>query len=186
MTSAERETRDTRGRLIEAASRVVVRDGVSRLTLDAVSKEAEVSKGGLLYHFPNKEALVVGLIEEQVGEFDASVEREIVYQGRGPGRWLRAYATASFQDEVGDVDAASGLLAAVATNPELMVAVQARFRAWQEKAEADGLDPALATVIRLAADGLTFAELFGLAPPTGELRARVLAQLLALASPEEP
>ena len=36
--------------------------GVAKLTLEAVAKEAGVSKGGLLYHFSNKEALIEGMI----------------------------------------------------------------------------------------------------------------------------
>src|SRR3712207_9422759 len=45
-------------RSLEAAERVVARDGVARLSLDAVAGNADVSKGGLLYHFPNKDALI--------------------------------------------------------------------------------------------------------------------------------
>jgi hypothetical protein len=37
-----------------------------------------------------------------------------------------------------------------------------------------------ATVARLAADGLWLADLLGMGPPEGELRARVLARLLEL------
>jgi hypothetical protein len=47
------------------------------------------------------------------------------------------------------------------------------------------LDLALATLLRLAADGLWFADLFGLAPPAGELRGRVLREINALARGEE-
>jgi hypothetical protein len=40
-----------------------------------------------------------------------------------------------------------------------------------------------ATVARLAADGLWLAELFGMGPPTGELRERVVQRLLDMAEP---
>jgi hypothetical protein len=39
--------------------------------------------------------------------------------------------------------------------------------------------------LRLAADGLWFADLFGLAPPAGELRGQVLREINALARGEE-
>jgi hypothetical protein len=42
---------------------------------------------------------------------------------------------------------------------------------------ADAADPVDATVVRLAADGLYYAELFGLAPPSGRLRRQVRARL---------
>ena len=47
--------------------------------------------------------------------------------------------------------------------------------------ERAGTDPVDATVARLAADGLWLAELLGLGPPTGELRAKVVDRLLELA-----
>jgi hypothetical protein len=46
--------------------------------------------------------------------------------------------------------------------------------------EHDGLPPDTATLIRLAAEGLWFAELFGLAPPSGPDRQRLVDRLLAL------
>ncbi|NTW04124.1 MAG: TetR/AcrR family transcriptional regulator, partial [Oscillochloris sp.] len=48
-------------------------------------------------------------------------------------------------------------------------------------AVADGLDPALATLVRLAADGLWFADLMNFAPPDTALRAQIRTQLIALA-----
>ena len=39
---------------------------------------------------------------------------------------------------------------------------------------------AVATLVRLAADGLFFAELLGFAPPEGALRKQVLGALLSL------
>src|SRR5699024_7061579 len=52
---------DTKTLLLQSTSRIISERGFGRLTLDAVCKEAGVSKGGLLYHFPNKEALIQGL-----------------------------------------------------------------------------------------------------------------------------
>ena len=46
------QTETTRKSILEAASRVTAREGALNLTLEAVAKEAGVSKGGLLYHFP--------------------------------------------------------------------------------------------------------------------------------------
>src|SRR5690348_13483576 len=60
---ADRPDTGTRGRLLEAACTVAERSGVAALTLDAVAAEARVSKGGLLYHFPSKEALLSGMVD---------------------------------------------------------------------------------------------------------------------------
>src|SRR3954471_17888645 len=59
----------TRDRLLDAAGAVVHRKGAQALTLDAVAAEAEVSKGGLLYHFKSKRDLVEAMVERWMAEF---------------------------------------------------------------------------------------------------------------------
>ena len=44
--------------LLESAAMIAGRDGIAALSLNAVAREAGVSKGGLLHHFPNKQALI--------------------------------------------------------------------------------------------------------------------------------
>ena len=63
-----------REELLDAAIRVIRRDGAQKLTLDAVAAEAGVSKGGILYHFATKRALVDGLIERWIDDFDRRLE----------------------------------------------------------------------------------------------------------------
>lgn len=157
--------------------------GVERLTLEAVAREAGVSKGGLLYHFPSKEALVIGLIEQVLDHFDLASQHEFDHDPTpdAPGRWLRAYVRATLADEGVSNPLSAGLLAAVATNPALLAPLRERFAQWQERTEHDGLDPAHATIIRLAVDGLWLTELCGFAPLATALRAQIHERLLALA-----
>ena len=62
-----------RGDLLDAAEALLSEQGGRGLTLSAVAERAGVSKGGLLYHFPSKEALVQGLVGRVIEEFDALV-----------------------------------------------------------------------------------------------------------------
>ena len=171
---------DTRSAILDAAYRVVARDGADALTLDAVAREAGVSKGGLLYHYRGKDALIAGLIARYVEEFEAAIEAHLDPADDAPGRWLRAYVNASFAADPVGLDETAGLLAAAAVNPGLLDPIRARDAAWQARAEADGIDPTRATIVRLAVDGLDLAGLFGLATPTGEARERLRGALLAL------
>lgn len=52
-----------RERVLDAFETVLLAEGERGATLDATAREAGVSKGGLLYHFASKEALVAGLLE---------------------------------------------------------------------------------------------------------------------------
>jgi AcrR family transcriptional regulator len=173
---------DTRDALLQAANRVILRDGSGKLTLDAVAREANVSKGGLLYHFKNKEALIFGLLESHLAQFERALEEGM---DGTPGAWTRAFVRASVAEltssDAPEMDAA--LLAAVGENPGLLEPFRARARAWQASAESDGIDPTTATLVRLATDGLYYTELFDLGQPSPELRAKVVERMLEMASP---
>jgi AcrR family transcriptional regulator len=152
---------------------VVRRDGPRALTLDSVAAEAGVSKGGLLYHFATKDALVDALVEDWLDRFEAEVLDQAA-----EATWAAAYARAcagprSTADQATDV----ALLVAVAGDPRGLETVRKRYATWQRKLVADAADEVDATLVRLAADGLWFADLMGLAPPTGRLRRTVTARL---------
>jgi AcrR family transcriptional regulator len=172
----------TRDGLLRAASHIIQTQGVERLTLDAVAKEAQVSKGGLLYHFASKEALVVGMIQYLMDDFEAAIAHELAQDSapESPGSWLRAYVRATFNYEKLPTSLVSHLLSAVTLNPELLQPVQRRFDDWQQHLQARGLDPVRASLVRLAADGLGTSELFGVRQPDASLRQQILEMLLVI------
>jgi AcrR family transcriptional regulator len=170
---------DTRQRLLGAAAAVVRRDGAQALTLDAVAAEAGVSKGGLLYHFASKRELLDAMLDGWLEEFAAEIET--AEEGRG---FAHGYVRASDMSGWAAADRATefGLLAAMVDQPGTLRRVRERYAAWQERLAAEAADPVEATVARLAADGLWLNDLLGLAPPAGELRGRVMARMLELAT----
>ncbi|HEX2186239.1 MAG TPA: TetR/AcrR family transcriptional regulator, partial [Chloroflexota bacterium] len=94
---------ETRQAILQGAARVIREAGVGHLTLEAVAQEAGVSKGGLLYHFPSKDALISGMLAQLMEDFTADIARELAREpGAAPGRWLRAYVRASAA--VGEAD----------------------------------------------------------------------------------
>jgi AcrR family transcriptional regulator len=169
-------------RLLQAAIHVIQTQGVERLTLDAVAKEAQVSKGGLLYHFASKEALVIGVIQHLMDDFDAAIAHELAQDNApdSPGRWLRAYVKATFNYKNLPTALISNLLSAVTLNPALLEPVQSRYKDWQQQIQVSGLDPVRANLVSLAADGLGTSELFGLGVPNETLRQQLLEMLLEM------
>jgi AcrR family transcriptional regulator len=160
---------DTRGKLLDAASAVIRRDGPQALTLDAVAAQAGVSKGGLLYHFASKRELLDALVDRWLDDCARDIEAE-------PGNFAERYVRASDGAKAEE----QGLLAALVADPQVLAAVRDRHATWQDRVATEGGDPVDATVARLAADGLWLADLLGIAPPAGDLRERVLARLLEL------
>jgi AcrR family transcriptional regulator len=172
----------TRDRLLQAAIHVIQHQGIDHLTLDAVAKEAQVSKGGLLYHFASKEALALGVIQYLMDDFDAAINHELALdQGPdSPGKWLRAYVKATFNYTNLPTALVGNLLSAITLNPELLQPIQDRFSYWQQQCQANGLDPVRANLVRLTADGLGTSDLFGINLLHPDLRLPVLELLLDL------
>jgi AcrR family transcriptional regulator len=166
-----------RAQLLDAAVAVIRRHGAAALTLDAVAAEAGVSKGGVLYHFGSKRALIDGLLERWLDNFEAQLTDEDV---------LASYVRACDLPKSGpDYNAAEfGVLAAMIDEPGALEATRVREASWMERILAGATDPVDAWLVRLAADGLWYSDLLGIAPPQGDDRRRLMARLLALATGE--
>lgn len=141
-----------RPRLLDAAAHRVVTSGLDGLTLEEVAADAGVSKGGLLYHFPTKAALVETLIADVLERFEQAVDDASRSEQR-PRAWTRAYVDATFDAEVSRPALATALLASPDVGAELVAACAARFASWQQRLEQDGVAPGTAATIRFACDG---------------------------------
>lgn len=64
-----------REKILDAYEESLTTVGVAATTLDAVARIAGVSKGGLIYHFPSKEALADALIARFAGMARASADQ---------------------------------------------------------------------------------------------------------------
>lgn len=170
-------------RILDAAEAIVLRDGVAHLTLDAVAQECQISKGGLLYHFPSKDDLIRGMIDRLHRHYEAEVARQEALDPNPVGRRLRAMINTSFPKEpcnemrVRVERVAACLIAAVATNPALLESVRESSKRMEEALLDDGTDPIMAMIIHLATDGIWMSSLFGVPHPSGELREKVLNRL---------
>jgi TetR/AcrR family transcriptional repressor of nem operon len=58
-----RDGTKTRERILDSAERLILHQGLSATTVDAVLADAETSKGAFFHHFPSKHALARALIE---------------------------------------------------------------------------------------------------------------------------
>jgi AcrR family transcriptional regulator len=176
----KRVSSPTRDAILAAAAAVVLEQGASRMTLEAVADRAKVSKGGLLYHFSSKDALIQGMIERMNQEFAERIKVEYERDdfGTNQGRWLRALIKATFASA--HLELGAGLIAAVLHNPELLDPNRQSYEIRQSIIEQDGIDPVQANIIRYAVDGLWYSELLALAPPKEPLRTQLMERLLSL------
>ena len=156
-------SQDTVDRILTAAEDVVIEVGAGHLTLDAVSERAGVSKGGLLYHFPTKEALIRGMIERLLEWFEQTRAEEARKLPEGPGRELKAHILSMSRPDPHIQRISAALLAAAAFDPSLLEPVRESYRQVMARF-SEGLDPQRAARLSLAMDGLWIMELLGLSP----------------------
>lgn len=175
--------RDTRNVILDAAETVVATMGVANLTFEEVARVANVSKGGVLYHFPSKEALTEAMIERFIGRFDTAVAEAAESDSAPVGRNIRAYVRATMGEPplTGELfDRANGAItAALANYPERLEPVRQQSARSQRMIEDGTLDPIFATIVRLAIDGMWLAENFNLMRFDPKLKAAVGERLIA-------
>lgn len=172
--------------ILDAAADLVRERGSGHLTLDAVSAKAKVSKGGLLYHFKTKEALLQAMVSRLEETLTRARERELAKLGNSPARTLKAHILsmeALRQKEVKPIAAA--LLAAGSHDPKLLEDARQFYEAIIREIEATGIPSAFARVTLCAVKGLLLSELLGTATYTRKQRKDFIDELIRLVNKEE-
>lgn len=161
-----------RAHLIESARRLALENGLGAVGLEAVAADAGVTKGGLLHHFPSKQALVEGVFQHLLEEFEADLEARMAADGDGFGLFTRAYIRSVF--EVGAEAQWGALWVATLTDPQLRRTWGEWFNARVSRYGETGL--ALETA-RFSADGVWLGHMFGVAPEDPEAFERHLIEM---------
>lgn len=171
-----------RGRILDAAEQLVTKEGASNLTLEAVAQAAGVSKGGLLYHYPNKDALLAAMIERHCDDLDERCARELEQlPADKSSSQLKASILGVLKRRSGSEDLGAALLAAAANNPALLDGARARYAEHVARLTASEGCFARSAVIMLAVDGLMLGEVWRLTPFTEAQRELIVQELLHLA-----
>lgn len=163
MTSTLRRP-PARDRILDAAQTVAARDGAAHVTLDAVARESGLSKGGLLYNFPTKAALIAGMVDRLIETLRPRVEAYREESADRPCPTLRALVRAA--DLRGEIapGVKMAILAAAAENPALLDPVRREYARFHAAILEESADPAAAMVLWAALDGMMFQTLLGMAP----------------------
>jgi AcrR family transcriptional regulator len=178
MDNASRSER-TRKVALEAALVVIARDGPGRLTLDAIAREAGISKGGLMHQFPNKQAVLKALLERQIAHFEDFTRQGLEkLEGKTANPNLIAQISTFREVAQQPRSIAIAFLAALAEEPALLSMSRASDAARVAAVKAEAGDPDLALLRRAAAEGIALSGVFGLSSLSDAERGRLFARLL--------
>ena len=175
---------DKKKSLLAAASEIVEEEGVVKLTLEAVAQRAGMSKGGLLYHYPSKEALIKGMVENWSNNYFESILSLVKDDTIEQGKWSRAYVTSTYSD-IDNNKHLSSIMAAMFYNPDLLDDFRQQYDHLLNQLSDDGIDPVKATIARLSIDGLWFSEMLGMKPLSKELQTQVINKLIDMILEDE-
>ncbi|EIE98225.1 TetR/AcrR family transcriptional regulator [Saccharomonospora glauca] len=139
--------------VLDAYESLLIEQGPTAVTLDAVAARAKVSKGGLLYHFGSKEALLDGLLDRVLRLTAADIE----CARTAPEGAVRYYLLSSVSDASMDNPAHRATMAALrllGTEPRVNRTMIKVGRMWTELLTEYVEDPLTAEVVGLLGDGL--------------------------------
>ncbi|MFK0273209.1 TetR/AcrR family transcriptional regulator [Ensifer sp. NPDC090286] len=145
--------------VLDAAERVVGRDGAANLTVDAVAREAGVSKASVLYDYKSKQALIEAVVDrafERDNAHHAGIEATI---GDLQDRAIRGRIVAAAEPPPEEFRAvALNLSAALTLDAGLRRKMQASQDATVARILQDSRSPRGALLAYLALEGLKFLE----------------------------
>ena len=190
--------------LLDAAIRVVSQDGFGALTLDAVAREAGVSKGGLTHHFATKDALITAMLEHFAQRLLRELDRFAADDPELPGRRVRAMMKVAYPElrdpepnggrrkkkgSAVDNRAASEVqqlfyaaIAASIVNPTLLEPMRHHAGELRQRMLQQGPDGLWQVITWLALDGLMIWQMLGLMSADDPVHAEILRFLYKLSS----
>ncbi|MBF6173551.1 TetR/AcrR family transcriptional regulator [Nocardia blacklockiae] len=177
-------TATTRDRILDALESLLLEKGMSQVTLENVAATAGVSKGGLLYHFKSKDALLAGLVR-RLGERADEQLNSAVAQGRSVAEWYLQTPSPDNDADALELALYRSMVAAMRTidaphdehDDEVQRALTEVIDAWSTGLDSEIEDPVRADIIRLVGDGVYLRALLGL-PPIDPARYRAVVTRL--------
>ncbi|MDQ1596351.1 MAG: hypothetical protein QOH40_2907 [Arthrobacter pascens] len=149
-----------RGAVLDAFESLLIEVGERAATLDAVAGRAGVSKGGLLYHFPNKEALI-GVLLDRLDEYAEADARAMATAPEGAAAYF--IKSSVWADTPLDrVIVAATRLAEVAHEETRRRFAHIQQR-WLDEIAKD-VGPGLAKPVLYMGDGLYFNAMLSIGP----------------------
>ena len=167
---------EARDKLLAAFEHLVLTEGERAATLDAVAAHAGVSKGGLLYHFPHRQALVDAAMARCRELARADLDRLTA----SPEGAAREFLTTSlYEDSPLDRSLGVAFRLVQAREPGARETCAHVGAEWYRVILADVQDPVVATAVLAMGDGLYQQAVMGLLPDDAAERHAILDRLLA-------
>ncbi len=175
-----RQRKITADDILNATERVILRLGTAALSIDAVAKEAGVSKSRVVYDHKSKSGLLAALMDRHYARKQDALQKLIDEQAHSPNPELFG-RIAEAECAPNDVERAvfMAVSAALPSDAELQAKVQT-WVAEDMQAVAVGARPQAAKLALLALSGLCWTEFSGFHAWSPQERRRLLDGIRAI------
>jgi len=167
-------------KVLQAAERIVQRQGAGNLTYDQLVKESGVTRGGITYHFPTKDLLLRALMERDMQQWEAmekSLRPRIDNQEAADLIGSMRAMTRTSDEQRRFV---AGMLSAITHDQELLEPIREMNRERYEGQKGSPKEVNL-MILELAAAGLFWQDITRCHEVPEVMRKKVIARLEALA-----
>ncbi len=163
-----------------AIEAVVRRHGVSGLSIDAVAKEAGISKSSVVYDFKNKAGLLAAFTRSRLDAHSAHIEGNLPDDGQ-PNRWLRSLLSCS-EDSPTDEETSIAMIisSAMSSEEECHTLMCREINEVFDRVIAEASNPRASTLAYLALHGIKSLEFFGFRRFDPESRQQLLHDIYEL------
>ena len=168
----------SRPEILDAALRVVDAVGGADITYQSVAHEAGLTKAGLMYHFPTKDALMIAVIEHVIDRWQAELQSVLGVSLLESTLTERVHAFVRFAGEGGVTQGEFVVFSEAVRRPELSAPWLEYLQTWF--GFGDGVDTTPLLLVWLATNGLWISEATGILSIGTEQRADLVSRLLGL------
>lgn len=172
-----------RTKILEAAVNVITADGVTAISYEAVAEAAGMTKSGLLYHFPSRESLLIGLNEYLADQWNGVMS---AHHDAGSEELDDQDRLSAYLNSMAHTFSRAELLLMLESvqHPQLHATWRDATDAWAPSAPEEDASPAEyhRFVARLAADGFWLYEAVTDQQLTDAQRQRILSVLKDIAA----
>lgn len=161
--------------LLLNAAKIIYEEGIQQLTISYLAEKSNLTKGGILYHFSNKDNLLLQMNKMAINKFEKMIEH---FKGQLTGKSLftraYAYATLEFFKHPEDALLPAVFISSLENDASFQLWKEVSKR-WEHRFQNDSGNSQQNLTLRLLCDGIWFAILYGADEPfNDETKALVL------------
>lgn len=154
--------------ILQAALNVAAEKGAGKVTLDAVAKASGLSKGGLLYHFPSKEALIAAMVQHLL---DDAEQNRLQLAEQEPSALVSLLKARERVNQQISGNIGMAILAAAAEQPALLEPLKQQNCKVFAEILAEQTHTEEAMLLMVASEGLICQEVLNISPLSQQQKA---------------